>query len=140
MKSTSKPQDGRIPPAAAKEALALLTVDGTPTTDKVAEHLVGKKVLTVYQAEQLIAGKGEECVIAGRYHVLDKLGEGGMGAVYKARDTKLDRVVAVKVLPAGRLHDSDAVVRFQREAKALARLSHPHIIQAFDSGPSAGRS
>ncbi|MBI2807245.1 MAG: serine/threonine protein kinase [Planctomycetes bacterium] len=132
-------RSGLVAPATARETLAQLTLDGAATTDKVAEHLVEKKVLTIYQVEQLIAGKGEDCVIAGRYHVLAKLGEGGMGAVYQAHDTKLDRVVAVKVLPAGRLHDADAVARFQREAKALARLSHPHIIQAFDSGDERGR-
>jgi serine/threonine protein kinase len=73
-------------------------------------------------------------LLAGRYQVLDKLGEGGMGAVFRARDTKLDRLVAVKILPAGSVHDSAAVARFQREARALARLSHPGIIQAYDNG------
>jgi len=78
-------------------------------------------------------------LLAGRYQVLDKLGEGGMGAVFRARDTKLDRAVAVKMLPQGSTPDGDAVARFQREAKALARLTHPGIIQAHDSGEEAGR-
>ena len=78
-------------------------------------------------------------LLAGRYSLLNKLGEGGMGAVFHARDTKLDRAVAVKMLPAGSTPDGDAVVRFQREAKALARLAHPGIIQAFDSGDEGGR-
>jgi serine/threonine protein kinase len=73
-------------------------------------------------------------LLAGRYQVLDKLGEGGMGAVFLARDTKLDRAVAVKILPSGSVHDAEAVARFQREARALARLSHPGIIQAYDNG------
>ncbi len=101
--------------------------------------MVERNILTVFQAEQLLAGRGSECLIAGRYRVLEKLGEGGMGTVYKAQDTNLDRVVAIKVLPAGRLSDADAIARFQREAKALARLSHPHIIQAYDSGSDQGR-
>ncbi len=73
-------------------------------------------------------------LLAGRYQLLDKLGEGGMGAVFRARDGKLDRHVAVKILPVGKLHDAEAVARFQREARALARLCHPGIIQAYDSG------
>src|SRR5262245_2164565 len=73
-------------------------------------------------------------LLAGRYHLLDKLGRGGMGTVYHARDAQLDRHVAVKLLPDGSVHDADAVARFRREAKALARLSHPGIIQAHDSG------
>jgi serine/threonine protein kinase len=78
-------------------------------------------------------------LLAGRYQVLDKLGEGGMGEVFRARDTKLDRAVAVKMLPSGCAPDREAVARFQREARALARLAHPGIIQAHDSGEEAGR-
>jgi hypothetical protein len=73
-------------------------------------------------------------LLASRYQLLDKLGQGGMGTVFRARDGKLDRPVAVKILPTDSIHDAEAVARFQREAKALARLSHPGIIQAFDSG------
>jgi hypothetical protein len=73
-------------------------------------------------------------LLAGRYQILEQLGRGGMGAVYRARDTKLDRLVALKMLPEGSAPDADAVARFRREAKALARLSHPGIIQAYDSG------
>jgi serine/threonine protein kinase len=78
-------------------------------------------------------------LLAGRYQILDKLGEGGMGTVFRARDTKLERAVAVKMLPAGCAPDREAVARFQREARALARLAHPGIIQAHDSGEEAGR-
>src|SRR5439155_13657388 len=73
------------------------------------------------------------------YRVLEKLGEGGMGAVYKAQDTRLDRLVAIKVLPPHMLQDPDAVARFEREARALAKLSHPNIAQAFDCGEDQGR-
>jgi hypothetical protein len=75
----------------------------------------------------------------GRYQLLQKLGEGGMGAVYLARDTKLDRRVALKVLPPHRINDAGAVARFQREAKALAKLSHPGIIQAYDADIAGGQ-
>ena len=69
----------------------------------------------------------------GRYQVLAKLGQGGMGAVFLAHDDKLDRKVAIKMLPPHSVDDPDAVARFRREARALAQLSHPGIIQAYDS-------
>ncbi len=69
----------------------------------------------------------------GEYQVLEELGHGGMGRVYKALQTKLDRVVAVKVLPRGRLRDQKAIVRFEREMKAIGRLAHPNIVQAYDA-------
>jgi serine/threonine protein kinase len=119
--------------------MAIATETEALTTDQVAERLIERKLLTRYQADQLLAGRGDECTVAGRYRVVDKLGEGGMGAVYKAHDMKLDRDVAVKVLPAQSLADADAITRFQREARALAKLSHPNIIQAFDSGEDRGR-
>ncbi len=132
-------RSGLFATATAQDLMAQLTPDEHLTVDAVAAQMVEKKVLTPYQAEQLLAGRGEECMLAGRYRILDKLGEGGMGAVYKAHDTHLDRDVAVKVLPPRSVNDADAVARFQREARALARLSHPNIIQAYDSGEDRGR-
>jgi hypothetical protein len=75
----------------------------------------------------------------GRYQPVARLGAGGMGEVWLARDTRLDRAVAVKLLPAHAVNDPDAVGRFRREAKALAKLSHPGIVQAHDSEEDAGR-
>jgi hypothetical protein len=63
----------------------------------------------------------------GVYEVTAQIGEGGMGQVYRARDTKLDRNVAIKILPEALAHDADRLARFQREAKTLASLNHPHI-------------
>src|SRR5712691_3910818 len=63
----------------------------------------------------------------GAYEVLALLGRGGMGEVYRARDTKLNRGVAIKVLPETFTHDPDRVARFKREAQVLASLNHPHI-------------
>ena len=70
----------------------------------------------------------------GPYEVLDQLGAGGMGAVYKARDTRLDRTVAVKVLLPDAAADAAHRARFEREARAISRLSHPHICALFDVG------
>lgn len=72
------------------------------------------------------------------YKLLAKLGEGGMGAVYKALHTRLDKVVALKVLPEGRMRDGGSVARFQREMKAVGRLDHPNIVRAMDAGEEDG--
>jgi serine/threonine protein kinase len=132
-------RSGLFSAAAAQDMLAHLTAEEALTANQLATKLMERNLLTAYQAKQLLAGHGDECLIAGRYRILDKLGEGGMGAVYKAHDTQLDRDVAVKVLPSQSLHDADAIARFQREARALAKLSHPNIIQAHDSGEDKGR-
>ena len=70
----------------------------------------------------------------GPYEIQSALGAGGMGEVYKARDTRLDRTVAVKVLPADLAADPDRRARFEREARAIAALSHPHICTIHDVG------
>ena len=72
----------------------------------------------------------------GPYQILAELGRGGMGEVYRARDTKLDRDVAIKVLPESFAGDADRVARFTREAKTLASLNHPNIagIYGIESG------
>ena len=74
----------------------------------------------------------------GPYEVLSPLGAGGMGEVYKARDAKLDRFVAVKVLPESVAGNADALVRFEREAKAVAALNHPNILSIHDFGAQDG--
>jgi serine/threonine protein kinase len=66
--------------------------------------------------------------------VVGKLGEGGMGEVYRARDTRLARDVAIKVLPAFFSLDADRLARFKREALALASLNHPHTATVYDAG------
>ncbi len=74
----------------------------------------------------------------GPYEILSSLGAGGMGEVYRARDTKLDRDVALKVLPPHLAKDPEALERFEREAKAIAALSHPNILSIFDFGEEGG--
>src|SRR5262245_56686602 len=76
----------------------------------------------------------------GPYEILAPLGAGGMGEVYRARDSKLDRDVAVKVLPPQLTADPDALARFEREAKSVAALSHPNILSIFDFGTHDGVS
>ncbi len=71
--------------------------------------------------------------VLGEYQLIQKLGQGGMGAVYKALHTKLDRVVALKVLSRQRMEDGRAISRFEREIRALGKFSHPNVVQAFDA-------
>src|SRR5512137_1502054 len=77
----------------------------------------------------------------GRYELLEQVGTGGMAAVYRGRDTALDREVAVKVLHPHLASRPESRARFSREARAVARLSHPSILEIFDySGDSAAES
>ena len=77
----------------------------------------------------------------GPYEILGAIGVGGMGEVYRARDTKLDRDVAIKVLPESVAADPERIARFEREAKTLAALNHPHIAHIYgleEANPSTG--
>lgn len=75
----------------------------------------------------------------GPYEILRAIGTGGMGEVYEAADTRLDRMVAIKVLPSDFADDPDRRERFEREARAIARLNHPNICTLFDIGEYAWR-
>jgi serine/threonine protein kinase len=74
----------------------------------------------------------------GPYEVVSAIGAGGMGEVYKARDTRLDRIVAIKVLPAHLADRPDLRERFEREARTIASLNHPHICTLHDIGHQDG--
>ncbi len=74
----------------------------------------------------------------GPYEVVSPLGSGGMGEVYKGRDTRLGRDVAIKVLPAHLIDDPDVKARFEREAKSISQLTHPHICTLYDVGSEGG--
>ena len=78
-------------------------------------------------------------VLAARYVLKQKIGEGGMGTVYLAHDKELDREVAVKLLASTLVHDAEVVERFEREARMTAKLDHPHIVPVYDVGRHIGR-
>ena len=105
--------------------------------EQLARELVKQKRITAYQAKTIYQGKGKDLVL-GNYRILDKVGEGGMGVVLKAEHTRMDRLVALKVLSPRIVKLAGALQRFQREVKAAARLSHPSIVTAHDSDEVKG--
>lgn len=84
------------------------------------------------------AGRISTGSVLGNYTLLEKIGQGGMGQVFRAHHRRMERVVALKVLPAAFAEDPGVVERFQREVKAAARLSHPNIVTAFDADEAGG--
>jgi eukaryotic-like serine/threonine-protein kinase len=117
-----------------------------PDKRDVAEHLerrmarqaVQTKRLTLWQAQQLLAGRTSGFKI-DRYMLLDLIGQGGMGRVYLALDTRLDRRVALKILAPDRVSNPRSVKRFEREAKVGAQLQHENLVRIYDSGQAHGR-
>jgi serine/threonine protein kinase len=107
------------------------------TAEELAREMHRAGKLTRFQA-QAIYQKKTRGLVVGNYVVLDKLGKGGMGAVYKARHRRMDRIVALKMLPSTATRSSDAVKRFQQEVRAAAKLSHPNIVTAHDADEAKG--
>jgi serine/threonine-protein kinase len=101
----------------------------------LAQHLLTQGWLTPYQVEQLLQGREPQLTV-GPYVLLERLGEGGAGQVYKARHQKMDRVAAVKVIRVELLLDAEMVKRFYREVAAVSRLVHPNIVHPYDAGPA----
>jgi serine/threonine protein kinase len=99
----------------------------------LAKELLQRGWLTAFQVNHLLQGRGAELVL-GQYLLLERLGEGGMGQVFKARHQLMDRIVAIKVIRKERLAHADAVQRFHREIRLAAQLNHPHIVQAYEAG------
>ena len=110
---------------------------GLKSASQVAEELCREKYLTPFHVQAILTGAPKHLVL-GQYVLVDHLGKGGMGHVYKARHRRMDRVVALKVVALSAARSADAVVRFQREVKAAARLSHPNIVTAFDADEADG--
>jgi serine/threonine protein kinase/Leucine-rich repeat (LRR) protein len=103
------------------------------TVEELVQELVKSHELTAFQAAQVKAGKAK-ALILGEYTILDKIGAGGMGQVFKAQHRRMKRVVAIKMLPPAMTKDVAALARFQREVEAAAKLSHPNIVAAHDAG------
>jgi serine/threonine-protein kinase len=104
----------------------------------VAPELVYRGWLTPFQAQRLHEGRGRELVL-GSYVLLEPIGEGGMGFIYRARNWKLDTPAAVKVIRPDRARDPLAVGRFVREVRALGAIRHPFVVHALDAGVEGDR-
>src|SRR5438132_1894865 len=100
--------------------------------DGLASRLIAAAILTPFQAEQLAAGNGAGLVLR-QYVLLDRIGVGGMGEVFRARHRVLGRVDAVKLIRAGQIVDPEAVRRFRQEARLAARCSHPNLVTVHDA-------
>ena len=105
---------------------------------RLARQAVQSGTLTLWQAQQLLAGRTSGYKV-DRYVLLDLIGQGGMGRVYLARDTRLNRRVALKILSPERVNNPRAIARFQREARVGAQLEHENLVRIYDFGESNGR-
>ncbi len=131
-------QSGIIPPEEVR-ALREKHAAGAAASDTqaFARQLVLSGKLTKYQAAAIYQGKTKGLVL-GNYVILDKIGAGGMGQVFKALHRRMERIVALKVLPAEAMKSPDNIQRFHREVKAAARLEHPNIVTAYDADEADG--
>ena len=117
--------------------------DGLPANQKpndaeaLARLLIAAKKLTPFQAQQIWKGKAKHLVL-GNYVISEKIGEGGMGMVFRASHKVLKRDVALKVLSPSVIKDKNAVKRFLREVEAAAKLTHPNIVAALDADQASG--
>jgi serine/threonine-protein kinase len=121
---------GLLEPEQLNEAAALQAEAADARA--LVKELVGRHWLTPHQANLLFQGRGQELVI-GPYVVLNRVGEGGMGQVFKARHKTLGKIVALKVLRKDRVGNPAAVQRFAREVQAAAQVSHPNVVLAIDA-------
>ena len=112
---------------------------GSADARALAESLIRQERLTAFQVRVLCGLKNDTPLVLGDYVLLDELGEGGMGKVYRARHRRLDTDVALKVMSASVLDNTDAVQRFEREARVAASLNHPHIVRVQDAREESGR-
>lgn len=104
---------------------------------ELIEVLIQQEKLTSYQAQQLSQGTIKRLIL-GDYLIQDVIGAGGMGQVYLAEHRRMKRQVALKMLPDAIAEDSQSVLRFEREVRAAAKLSHPNIVAAYDAGEDNG--
>ena len=119
--------------SACEQALNLVAAIGRDPSFVTRQQLAVEPVPAADEQTALPGGG-----MLGQYRLLTKLGEGGFGTVYKAVHTRLDKVVALKLLTASRLQNPDAVTRFNREMRAVGKLHHAHIVAAHDAGEIDG--
>lgn len=123
------------------EQLAQVTASLLPgelNSETLSEALRSHGGLTEYQLEQALSGQTDALVLNGTYALLERIGEGGMGQVFRAKHLVLKSIRAVKLIRPECTASRMAVDRFTREMEAVARLNHPNIVQAYDAGETDG--
>src|ERR1051326_9161250 len=122
----------------AHSALSSVAEGERPTNgESLAALLVQSGKLTAFQAKRICDCKGDKLTL-GNYVILDQLGQGGMGAVFKAQHRRMKRLVALKIVRPEILDSPNAIKRFQREVETVAKLDHPNIVIAHDSDEAEG--
>jgi eukaryotic-like serine/threonine-protein kinase len=125
-------------PATDMDVLAAAARDPDADPELLARSLVKRGLLTPYQIRRLWQGRADDLFL-NQYVLLDKLGEGGMGEVFRARHQRLGRDVALKVMRREKLDNPEAVRRFRREIRAAATLAHENVVAAFDADQAGDR-
>jgi serine/threonine-protein kinase len=133
---TALRQYGLLEPKQLAEVLQSLALR-FPESKDLARELIRRDWLTSFQANQLLLGRGQDLVL-GKYILLERVGEGGMGQVFKARHRLMGRTVAIKLIRQERLDSPEAIKRFEREVRAAAVLDHPNIVHALDADRVGG--
>jgi serine/threonine-protein kinase len=110
---------------------------GFADTKALARHLLQRDWLTPFQVNHLLQGKADELFL-DNYVLMERIGQGGMGQVFRARHRIMDRVVALKIIRPERLTNPDLVKRFRREIKLAGQLAHPNIVAAYDADEVRG--
>ncbi|MCD0458498.1 serine/threonine protein kinase [Roseiconus lacunae] len=121
-----------------KVVVSLMAEDTRFSPERLADGLVGANLLTPWQARKLLAGKARGFFL-GNYKLMRPLGKGGMGVVFLAKHSVMNRLMALKILPAEASKDARRIERFKEEARASAKLEHPNIVQAFDFSEADGK-
>src|SRR5580704_16669189 len=120
------------------ETCQRLEIEGRAANLSASDLALRQGLLDAVQAD-IIATLLHPAEVVPGYEILEWIGRGGMGVVFRARQKSLDRVVAIKTVPVTQMHDPTALARFEQEAQAVARLRHPNIVAAYDFGRHAGR-
>ena len=134
-------QSGLIDEEALQACLAAIPPEkreGEQLDRRLARQAVQQGKLSIWQAQQLMAGRSSGFKI-NRYTLIEMIGQGGMGRVYLAKDTRLNRRVALKILSPERMNNPRAIARFQREARVGAQLQHENLVRIYDEGEANGK-
>ncbi|HUR53156.1 MAG TPA: serine/threonine-protein kinase, partial [Gemmataceae bacterium] len=121
-----------LPPENYARAEDAVRRDDLPPA-RLVQFLVANGMLTKFQADAITTGQAEKLVF-GPYVLLDRIGDGGMGVVYKARHARLERIDALKVIRGDKITSKVVARRFLREIRLTSSLKHPHIVRAYDAG------